>query len=64
MSWGDMQRKGAAIQWDHSYVADNTLHCVYVAPSEEAIREHARNGSFPYDTIMEIVAMIDPTTAE
>ena len=60
----DMRNDGAAIQWDHTYVGNDTLNCVYVAPNEEAIREHARNGGFPCDTIKEIGTIISPTTGE
>lgn len=60
----DMQRHGTPIQWDHSYVTENVLHCVYVAPNAEAIREHARCGGFPADNILRVSGMIDPTTGE
>jgi hypothetical protein len=55
---------GTQIQWVHSYVTDNQIMCIYRAPSEELIREHARQGGFPADKISEIKATIDPTTAE
>lgn len=60
----DMRSGGTAIQWDHSYVSDDALHCVYIAPSEDAIREHARNGGFPCDAILEVGCLISPTTGE
>jgi hypothetical protein len=55
---------GPSIQWVHSYVTGDRIYCVYVAPSEELLREHARRGGFPADRIFEIVAQIDLTTAE
>ena len=60
----DMQRGGTAVQWVQSYVTDHTIHCVYVAPNPEAVREHARCGGFPADRIMEVRTVIDPTTGE
>ena len=60
----DMQRNGTPIQWIQSYVTDNALHCVYVAPSEGAIREHARLGGFPCDRVSEVDGLIDATTGE
>ena len=54
---------GSQIQWLHSYVADDKIYCVYIAPNEEMIREHARQGGFPANRISEVKAMIDPTTA-
>lgn len=55
---------GPQIQWVHSYVTDNKLYCVYRAPDEEAIREHAQRGGFPVNRISRVRSMIDPTTAE
>ena len=55
---------GPDIQWVHSYVADDTLTCVYVAANEELVREHARCGGFPIDTVRKVHGLIDPTTAE
>jgi hypothetical protein len=55
---------GPTIQWVHSYVTGDRIYCVYVAASEELIREHARRGGFPADRVYEIVAQIDLTTAE
>jgi len=55
---------GPQIQWVHSYVTDNQIMCVYRAPNEEILREHARQGGFPADKISEIKTTIDPTTAE
>lgn len=59
-----LQHLGPHIQWIHSYVTGDKIHCLYIAPSEEAIREHARQSGFPANDIMEVKAIIDPTTAE
>jgi hypothetical protein len=55
---------GPAIQWVQSYVTDDRIYCVYVAPSEEAVREHARQGGFPANRVSPVRAVLDPTTAE
>jgi hypothetical protein len=55
---------GPQIQWVHSYVTGDKVYCVYIAPSEELIREHARQGGFPANRISEVKSVIDPTTAE
>jgi hypothetical protein len=55
---------GPKIQWVHSYVTDNKLYCVYRAPNEDLIREHARLGGFPCNKVSQIHHTIDPTTAE
>jgi Nickel responsive protein SCO4226-like len=55
---------GPQIQWVESYVMDDRIYCVYIAPSEELIREHARQGGFPANRISEVRTIIDPTTAE
>ncbi len=60
----DMRGHGAAIQWDHSYVTDDAINCVYVAANPEAIRKHAQNGGFPCDNIREVGTIISPTTGE
>jgi Nickel responsive protein SCO4226-like len=52
------------VQWVESYVTDDKVYCVYLAPNEEAIREHARRGGFPANRISAVRRMIDPTTAE
>jgi hypothetical protein len=52
------------VQWVHSYVTDDKIYCVYIAPHEEAVREHARLGGFPANRVSEIRTTIDPTTAE
>ena len=55
---------GPDIQWVHSYVTDDKIYCVYRAPSEELIRQHAETAGFPANSIAEVRATIDPTTAE
>ena len=55
---------GPQIQWVHSYVTENKIYCVYVAPNEEAVREHARAGGFPANLVSVVKAIIDPTTSE
>jgi hypothetical protein len=55
---------GPEIQWDHSYVTGNKIYCVYVAPDEATIQEHARRGGFPANRISAVHRLIDPTTAE
>lgn len=59
-----LRELGPTIQWVQSYVTDDKITCVYIAPSEEMIREHARRAGLPADAVMEIRAIIDPTTAE
>ncbi|HLE61959.1 MAG TPA: DUF4242 domain-containing protein [Pyrinomonadaceae bacterium] len=55
---------GSEIQWLHSYVTGDKLYCVYLAPDEATIREHARRGGFPANRISAVRRLIDPTTAE
>ena len=55
---------GPQIQWLHSYVTENKIYCVYIAPNEETIRQHAQQGGFPANRVSEIKSIIDPTTAE
>ena len=52
------------VLWQHSYVTDDKLYCVYIAPDAEAVREHARRGGFPADAVNEVGTIIDPTTGE
>jgi hypothetical protein len=59
-----LQKMGPQIQWLQSYVAGDKIYCVYIAPNEEIIREHARQGGFPANRVSEIKSVIDPTTAE
>jgi hypothetical protein len=55
---------GPEIQWVHSYVSEDKITCVYIAPNAEMIREHARRGGFPANKVLEVTSVIDPTTAE
>lgn len=55
---------GPSIQWVQSYVTDDKLYCVYFAPNEEMIREHAKKGGFPANKISRVRTMIEPATAE
>jgi hypothetical protein len=55
---------GPKVQWHHSYVTDDKIFCVYIADNEEIVREHAREGGFPADSIARVSTIIDPTTAE
>jgi hypothetical protein len=59
-----LRNLGPEIQWIESYVTDNKIYCVYIAPSEEMIRMHAQQGDFPANRISEVRAVIDPTTSE
>ena len=59
-----LQNLGPQIQWLHSYVTDDKIYCVYIAPSEDMIRAHAQQGGFPANRISEVKTMMDPTTAE
>lgn len=59
-----MQQDGKNVQWVESYVTDDAIHCVYLAPDEEAVREHAREGGFPADNVMQVRNIINPSTAE
>jgi hypothetical protein len=59
-----LQKMGPQIQWVQSYVTGDKVYCVYIAPNEEMIREHASQGGFPANRISEIKSIIDPTTAE
>ena len=63
-SCGVLSKMGPQIQWVQSYVTDDKVYCVYIAPNEEMVREHAKQGGFPANRVSEIKQMIDPTTAE
>jgi hypothetical protein len=60
----DVLRGLPTVQWIQSYVTDDKIYCVYLAPDEAAVREHARQGGFPANKVSAVRAMIDPTTAE
>lgn len=55
---------GPEVQWLQSYVTDNKIFCVYIAPTEDAVRQHAERGGFPCNAVREVKQIIDPTTAE
>ena len=55
---------GPQIQWVQSYVTDDKIYCIYIAPNEEMVREHARQGGFPANSVAQVRTVIDPTTAE
>ncbi len=59
-----LSEMGPQIQWVESYVTDDKIYCVYIAPDEQMVREHASQGGFPANRVSEVRAMIDPTTAE
>ena len=63
-SCGVLQEMGPQIQWVQSYVTGDKVYCVYIAPNEEMVREHARQGGFPANRVSEVKSVIDPTTAE
>ena len=59
-----LQAMGPQIQWVQSYVTADKIYCIYIAPNEEMVREHARQGGFPANSVAEVKTIIDPTTAE
>jgi hypothetical protein len=63
-SFAILQELGPKIQWLHSYVTDDKVYCVYLAPDEETIREHARRGGFPANRISAVRRLVDPSYAE
>ncbi len=63
-SCGVLQQMGPEIQWVQSYVTDDKITCIYIAPNEEMVREHASRGGFPANRVSRVSAVIDPTTAE
>jgi hypothetical protein len=58
-----LMQLGPSIQWIESYVTEDKITCVYIAPNAELVREHARLGGFPADRVLEVATIIDPTTA-
>ena len=62
-SCGVLKTLGPTIQWEHSYVTDDKIYCVYSAPNAELIREHARLGGFPAESVQEVRTVISPATA-
>ena len=63
-SCGVLNEMGPKIQWLHSYVTDDKIYCVYIAPDEATVREHAKQGGFPANKVTPIHTIIDPATAE
>ena len=63
-SCGVLQEMGPKIQWLHSYVTDDKIYCVYIAPDEATVREHAQKGGFPANRVSQVRSTIDPTTSE
>ena len=63
-SCGVLRNLGPQIQWVQSYVTDDKVYCVYIAPNKEMVQEHAKQGGFPANRISEVRSVIDPTTAE
>jgi hypothetical protein len=59
---GVLRDLGPQIQWVHSYVSEDKVYCVYIAPNEELVREHARRGGFPVNRVSEVKMLIDPTS--
>lgn len=59
-----LQELGPQVQWVQSYVTDNKIYCVYIAPDEASVRKHAEMGGFPANSIAQVRSVIDPTTAE
>jgi hypothetical protein len=63
-SCGVLRSMGPQIQWVQSYVTGDKIYCIYIAPDERSVLEHATQGGFPADRISEVTSMIDPTTSE
>ena len=63
-SCGVLRDMGPQIQWIHSYVTDDKIYCVYIAPDEATVRKHAEKGGFPANKVSQVRTVIDPTTAE
>jgi hypothetical protein len=59
-----LQQLGPSIQWVQSFVTEDKITCIYIAPNADIIREHAKLGGFPADRVLEVATIIDPTTAE
>ena len=63
-SCGVLHGMGPQIQWVQSFVTDDKIYCIYIAPDEEAVKQHARKGGFPANVVSRVRSTIDPTTAE
>ena len=59
-----LREMGPEIQWVQSYVTDNKIYCIYIAPDEKTIREHASRGGFPANSVSQVRTIIDPTSSE
>jgi hypothetical protein len=59
-----LSKLGPQIQWVQSYVTHDKVYCVYIAPNEDMVREHARQGGFPANSVAKVMTVIDPTTSE
>ena len=64
VSCGVLSKMGPQIQWVHSYVTGDKIYCIYNAPNEQMVREHAQQGGFPANSVSKVTSIIDPTTAE
>jgi hypothetical protein len=64
VSWGVLSKMGSQIQWVQSYVTTDKIYCIYNAPNEEMVLEHAKQGGFPANSVSQVATIIDPTTAE
>jgi len=63
-SCGVLSNMGPQIQWVNSFVTGDKIYCIYIAPNEDMVREHAKQGGFPANSVSEVTTVIDPTTAE
>ena len=63
-SCGVLRELGPQVQWVHSYVTDDKIYCVYIAPDDTSVRKHAEMGGFPANSISQIRSVINPTTAD
>ena len=63
-SCGVLSNLGPQIQWLQSYITGDKIYCIYIAPNEEMVREHAQQGGFPANSVAKVMRVIDPTTAE
>ncbi len=63
-SCGVLREMGSQVQWVQSYVTDDRVYCVYIAPNAEAVKQHAAKGGFPANRVSQVLTGIDPTTAE
>lgn len=63
-SCGVLSKLGPSVQWVQSFVTDDKIYCIYIAPNEDLVREHAKQGGFPANRISQVHEVIDPTTAE